>query len=63
MKGLTGASMSTHVGSRRAKRDRKRRQAEEARWQSLNGPVVVRQATPEELERHSRSAPSSVRGA
>ncbi len=63
MKGQSGASMTTHVGSRRRERDQKRRQREEARWQSLCGPVTVRQATPEELARVSpRSAPDSVRG-
>ncbi len=40
-KGKTGASMVTRDSAARAKRRRKHREREEARWRSLCGPVTV----------------------
>ncbi len=40
-KGRTGASMVTRDGAARAKRRRKAREREEARWKALSGPLTI----------------------
>lgn len=46
-----GIEMSNRARTRAAKR----RRAQEREWVSKNGPVILRQATPEELERSTRA--------
>jgi hypothetical protein len=49
MRGQTGAAMTTHTGTARARRNARRRRREEASWAARNGPVTVKFVDPEQL--------------
>jgi hypothetical protein len=55
MKGRTGANTgSIFVGRRAARKDQRRRDQEDARWQALAGPVTI---TFDESVRRDRQSP------